>query len=115
MNMLKNAAAQQAPVSFALDRLSRYEATLWRRVSWILLRVMRWIGANPRSECAILEQRTEVFHQDKFIRSCNSVEELIGMSRNFVKEKPFLFTISVQGKHGTRSGTPFARRVGKLP
>jgi hypothetical protein len=39
--------------NFALDRLSRYEATLWARPGRSCLLSMRWIVANPRKECAV--------------------------------------------------------------
>jgi hypothetical protein len=39
--------------NYALDRLSRYEATLWRQVRQIVLRLMPWIAANHKTEGAV--------------------------------------------------------------
>ena len=38
--------------NFALNRLSRYEATLWRQMGRVLFALMRWIRTNPKSERA---------------------------------------------------------------
>ena len=43
--------------NFALDRLSRYEATLWRQAGRIFLRSMLWIAANPRKEENVLHSQ----------------------------------------------------------
>jgi hypothetical protein len=39
--------------NYALDRLSRYEATLWPKPDKSCLRLMPWIAANRRIEGAV--------------------------------------------------------------
>ena len=39
--------------NYALDRLSRYEATLWRQAGQILFALMSWVAANHGTEGAV--------------------------------------------------------------
>jgi len=47
--------------NFALDRLSRYEATLWRRAAGRFTLSKHWIVANRRSERAASDEKVRSF------------------------------------------------------
>ena len=87
--------------SCAPERASRWVRPRVNSGRKFSIRIHNWSSRNARN--------------DRSNHSYNSVGRSTGVSRHFIKEKPLRFTapVNLQGKHGMRSGTPFACRVGK--
>ena len=60
--------------NFALDRLSRYEATLWRRAAGRFTLSKHWIVANRRSERAVSDEKVRSF-QGKISKNDTQIEQ----------------------------------------
>jgi hypothetical protein len=104
MSTESSVAAPSLPgpsASCAPERASRWVRPRVNSGRKFSIRIHNWSSRNARN--------------DRSNHSYNSVGRSSGVSRLFIKEKPLRFTapVNLQGKHGMRSGTPFACRVGK--